>query len=168
LATYNGPVLSDAQQKRAWEGMLSAEIRANYFAEYSGRLNTRQRRATWGSLVLSSGAAASVLANLPESLVWIRVALTLATAGLSAYTLVMQHQKFATDALDLHARWNRLAKDFEALWDNVYTDNAQERLRDLEERASEISKAGAVFRYDKRRMLAWENHVVQHRLPHAA
>ncbi|MGH9661894.1 MAG: hypothetical protein ACRD96_25320, partial [Bryobacteraceae bacterium] len=52
-------MLSDAQIKRLWENMLSAEIRANYFAELAERFSRRQRYATWGVLFLSSGAFAS-------------------------------------------------------------------------------------------------------------
>ncbi len=80
----------------------------------------------------------------------------------------MQNQKFALDASDLHARWNRLAKDLENLWDNVDASDAPERLAALEDRKTELSKAGSAFRYDERRMLKWETHVIAHRLPHAA
>ena len=54
-------MLSEAQQRRVWEGMLSAEIRANYFAELSGKYHRRQRVVTWVILFLSSGAAATFL-----------------------------------------------------------------------------------------------------------
>src|SRR5436190_24402932 len=103
--------LSEAQQARVWEGMLGAEIRSLYFADLSARYHRHQRLSTWGSLALSSGAAVSVLATLPEYLSWLRPALTLGTAGLSAWTIAMQNQKFAIDAAELHSRWNRLSKD---------------------------------------------------------
>jgi hypothetical protein len=161
-------MLSEAQQKWVWEGMLGSEIRANYFADLSGRLYVRQRFATWVTLVLSLGAVVSVVAALPSSYSWIRIALTVATAGITTYSVVMQNQKFAVDASDLHARWNRLAKEFESLWENVYANDALARLSLMEERKTELSKAGAAFNYDERRMLKWETHVIAHRLPHAA
>ena len=161
-------MLSEAQQKRVWEGMLGAEIRANYFADLSARLQGRQRAAIWIALVLSSGAVVSVVASLPSEYGWIRIALTVAAAGVNAYSVVKQNQKFAVDASDLHARWNRLAKDYESVWENVYASDAPVRLSTLEERNIELSKAGSGFKYDKRRMLKWETHVVAHRLPHAA
>lgn len=117
-------MLSESQIKRVWEAMLGAEIRANYFAELAGKYQKRQRWATWGSLILSSGAAATVIANLPENWVWVRYVLVLGTAGLSAYSVAMNNQKFAVDSADLHARWNKLAKDYESIWENVYTDDA--------------------------------------------
>jgi outer membrane murein-binding lipoprotein Lpp len=160
-------MLSEAQQKRVWEGMLSSEIRSNYFADFSGRYYARQRWATWGALVASSGAVVAVLADLPDSLAWLRIALPLATAALSGYSVVAQNQKYAVDAADLHSRWNRLAKDYEKLWENVYANDAQETLSSLDDRAVELSKAGAGFKYDERSMLRWQEQVERHRLAHA-
>ena len=39
-------MLSEAQIKRVWEGMLGAEIRASYFAELVERANKEQRLLT--------------------------------------------------------------------------------------------------------------------------
>jgi len=162
-------MLSESQQRRVWEGMLGGEIRACYFADLSGRLNSRQRWAIWAVLIFSSGATAAVLASLPPDWLWLRFVLPLLAAAVSLYSVVMQNQKFAVDASDLHARWNRLAKDYEAIWENIYADDAIDRLKELDERATELSKVGAAsFRYNKRAMLKWENHVVEHRLAHAA
>jgi hypothetical protein len=148
--------------------MLGAEIRADYFADLSGRLQTRQRRAIWAALVFSSGAVASVIASLPPAYSWIRIVLTVATAVVSAYSVAMQNQKFAVDAAELHERWNRLAKEYERIWENVYAQDALERLDALDNQAADISKAGAPFGYDERNMLKWERHVITHRLPNAA
>jgi len=160
-------MLSESQQKRVWEGMLSAEIRANYFAELSGAYLRKQRTSTWITLLFSSGAVVSMVANLGEELKWIRLLLTLVAAGVSAYSLVIQNQKFAIDTSDLHARWNRLAKDFETIWENVYASDAAERLTAVDERTTDLSKAGASFPYSKRKMLHWQEHVERHRLARA-
>jgi len=125
-----------------------------------------ERSAT--SAVRSSGAVVSVVAALPSGYSWIRIALTVATAGISTYSVVMQNQKFAVDASDLHARWNRLAKDFESLWENVYENDGLARLSLLEERKTDLFSAGTAFNYDERRMLKWETHVIAHRLRNAA
>jgi outer membrane murein-binding lipoprotein Lpp len=161
-------MLSEAQQKRVWEGMLGAEIRANYFADLSGRLQGRQRAAVWAGLVLSLSAVVSVAASLPAPYSWIRLVLTVATAGIIAYSVVLQNQKFAVDASDLHARWNRLSNDYERLWVDVYANDGEARLSMLEDHKAELSKAGSGFKYDQGRILKWETHVVAHRLPHAA
>jgi hypothetical protein len=161
-------MLSEVQRQRVWEGMLGAEIRANYFADLSGRLHTRQRAAIWATLVLSSGAAASVIASLPADYSWVRVVLTVGTAAISAYSVVMQNQKFAVDAAELHLRWNRLMREYEQIWEDVYAEDAAARLNSLDERAAEISKTGVAFGYNKRTMLKWERHVIAHRLAHAS
>lgn len=96
-------MLSEPQLKRVWEGMLESEVRANYFADLSHRYYARQWNATWATLFCSSGAAVSVLANVPENLTWLRAVLALAAAGLSGYSVVMQNQKMAVDSADLHA-----------------------------------------------------------------
>ena len=49
-------MLSELQQKRVWDGWLSAENRANYFADLSRGYHRKQRLVTWAMLVLSSGA----------------------------------------------------------------------------------------------------------------
>jgi hypothetical protein len=56
-------MLSELQQKRVWEGQLAAEIRASYFADLANSYQRVQRRVTWTTLVLSSGAAATLLAD---------------------------------------------------------------------------------------------------------
>ena len=161
-------MLSETQSRRVWERMLAAEIRANYFADLASRLHHYQRTATWATLVLSSGAAVSVMAALPAEFAWVRVILTLAVAAVSIYSVVRQNQKFAVDAADLHQRWDRLAREYESVWENIYTEDALARLNAIEERESEVSKSSSAFRYDEKRMLKWENHVVSHRLAHAS
>ena len=161
-------MLTDVQQKRVWEGMLSAEIRANYFADLSNGYHRRQRIATWLTLFFSSGAFASfVFKELPPGLEWVRPLLALLTAALSAYSLVAQNQKLAVDSVDLHARWNKLAREYENLWDEMYASDALERLQKLEEGGVELSKSGASFGYDKKAMLKWQLHVERHRTAHA-
>jgi len=109
-------MLTLLQQKRVWENMLGAEIRENYFADLSGRYANKQRLATWFTLLVSSGAAVSMLTNLPDRLVWIRETLAIVAAAISLHSVVMQNQKFAVDSSDLHARWGRLAHDYQGLW----------------------------------------------------
>ena len=118
-------MLSQAQIKRVWDGMLGSEIRANYFADLTDRYNRHQRWATWGTLFLSSGALATLLIqSLPPDLAWIRYTLATATAALSLYSVVRQNNKLAVDAAELHSRWNRLAAAYEKLWEDVTVENA--------------------------------------------
>jgi hypothetical protein len=160
--TLSPAMLSDLQQKRVWEGWLSAEIRANYFADLSGRYHRRQRLTTWAILVCSSGAAGALVAGLPSHYAWAAPALSLLTAGLSGYALAVQHQKSAVDAADLHFRWNSLANAYARLWDDVYSAEAPATLTTLESTGAELSKAGTAFPVLVRRLLKWQEHVERH------
>ncbi|MBI4479560.1 MAG: hypothetical protein HY651_06015 [Acidobacteria bacterium] len=153
-------MLTQMQQKNVWEGWLSAEMRAYYFAEMANRYQTLQRVLTWLTLIFSSSAAVAVLSDgAPEGFEWIRGALVLLTAAVSLLALVQQNQKRATDCSDLHFRWNRLASEFESLWDNVYAEDAATKLALLEEKAAELSRSSTAFPYKKRVMLKWQIHV---------
>jgi len=161
-------MLSEAQQRRVWEGMLSAEIRANYFAELSGKYHRKQRVVTWAILFLSSGAAATFLyIGLPAEVAsWLPPVLALLTAALALRILVAQYPKLAFDSADLHSRWSRLASKYEALWENVYADDAGERLQKLTEEGIELSRLGNPFPYHEKAMLKWQDHVERHHAAH--
>lgn len=157
-------MLSDAQIERVWQGMLGSEIRANYFAELTERYNRRQRFATWGTLFMSSGALATILIALPSEWVWVRAGFAAVATALSLYSVVRQNNKLAVDSADLHARWNKLASEYEKLWEDVTADNGIEVLDTLTDQGRELSKSGTAFPNDERAMLKWENHVLAHRL----
>ena len=117
---------------------------------------------TWVTLALSSGAAASLVAAVPQDWQWIRLVLTFATATVSLYSLVQQNQKRVTDCADLHVRWSRVANDYQALWDATYEDAAQEQFLALRERAVELSKSGLGIPFGPNLMLKWQTHVMMH------
>lgn len=160
-------MLTAAQQRQVWEGWLSAEIRANYFAELSTRYRQRQKVVTWLTLFASSGAVLALVTRggLPW---WAPAGLALLTVGLSLYTLVQQNERQAWDAADLHVRWLRLATDAEALWSDMYAATAPARLAGLTERSLELSKAGTAFPVHARRLERWQAHVERHHAAHAA
>jgi hypothetical protein len=158
-------MLSELQRKRVWEGWLSAEIRANYFADLSARYHRHQRYGTWCVLFSSSGVLATFVTKLPQEFTWAAPALALMTAGLSLYSLVAQNQKSAIDSADLHFRWNKLASEYEHLWDNMYAEDAGPQLTKLDERGMELSKVATAFPFSEKRILKWQDHVEKH---HAA
>jgi hypothetical protein len=165
-------MLSDLQQKRVWEGLLSAEIRAYYFADLASEHHRRQRVVTWAILFLSSGAffalVTMLVAGLPPALAWVPAGLVLLTTAMSLYAIVGQNQQRANDSADLHVRWSRLAREYEALWDNMYAEDAPARLDALADDEDALSKPGmALGRPDNRRLLKWQDYVEQ-RLPQRA
>ncbi len=153
-------MLNEAQQQRLWEELIAAETRANYFGDLCGHYRTVHRACNWITLVLSSGAALTFVSKTELSS--LAPFLAVAVAGVSAYTLVLQNQERAMNCADLHLRWNKLAHEYQALWENIHTEDAAERLRQLTEKSEEISKAGTSFPYRKRRMLKWQRHVEAH------
>jgi len=153
-------VLSESQQKDVWEGWLGGEIRSTYFADMAQRYQTRQTFLTWTTLLLSSGAAASLLSDwLPVELHWVRAVLAVLTAGVSFAMLLQQNQKRITECADLHFRWHRLASEYKGLWQDMYADTATARLRELEEREAELSKSSMSIPNRKRIMLKWQDYV---------
>lgn len=168
---YNLRMLNDHQQRDVWERWLSSEMRANYFGDLAERLSSLQARLTWMTLLFSSGALAAILgdAHIPASLWFVKSALALLATGVSFASLVMQNTKRSIDCSDLQFRWNRLAAEYESLWNNVYADSASETLSSLTEKSAELSRSSgrAGVKYQRRLMEKWEDHVLRNRAPQA-
>ncbi len=160
-------MLSELERKRVWEGWLSSEIRANYFAELFSQCHRRQRFLTWAMLFSSSGAVVAFIAKLPEEWAYAAPGLALLTAALSAYVLVTQNQKNVIDGADLHYQWNKLAREYERLWANMYDEKAPTKLVELEDRGMELSKVGTVFPVNTQALLKWQDFVEKHHGIHA-
>jgi hypothetical protein len=156
-------MLSDLQRKDVWEGWIGGEIRANYFAAMGGRFQTEQKILTLMILLFSSGAAATFIAGwLPE---WVKPALMVLTAAISLFLLLQQNQRRITECADLHFRWSRLSNEYKALWDDMYSPEALDRLRALQEKEAELSKSSMAIPDDEEAMLKWQDYVVsQHGL----
>jgi hypothetical protein len=153
-------VLSEYEQKTVWDGMLGAEIRAQYFAELSVRYQARQRWLVLGTLVLTSGAFLSLVTTaVPAPLGWVKPLLVLLAAILSACSLAATNERNSIESADLHFRWNMLALDFQHLWADIYEDQARARLREVQERDAILSKSSTAFPDDETLMLKCQDHV---------
>ena len=155
-------MLNEYEIKQVWEGMLSAEIRANYFADLSRRYHWRQRAITWAILFTSSGACVALIKEISQIWPWVAPVLALATVGLSFYGVVSQNQRSATDTADLHFRWNKLASDYKRLWSDTSAATAHVTLKELVEKAGDISKTATSFPAKQRLLTKWQNHVEAH------
>jgi hypothetical protein len=151
-------MLSEAQQKRVWEGMLSAEIRAKYFADFSGRYQTRQKNATLATLFFSSGAVVTLLGNLPSQLNWLRLTLAACAALTSIYSALSGNNKKAFDAATLHERWGQIFRGYRAIWEDVEAEDAHSRLSDLDENSAKASQLALTLENDQKVMNKWQNH----------
>ena len=159
-------MLSELEQKRVWDGLIGAETRAHYFADLCGSYQRSQKYLTWAILLLSSGAFATLVGKwATQSIPWLPAVLAFTTAGLSLFSLVSKNERSAIDCSDLHLKQNTLARAFEDLWDDMHSDEATSKLRQLEARAAEYSRTATSFPNKVDLMLKWENHVLQHRYP---
>jgi hypothetical protein len=162
MATLEHPVLSDFDQSRLWESLIGAETRAQYCAGLVQRLRTRQRWLTIGSLILSSGAAIALLTTVVPGYMWAKGALALASAILSAVSLVSSNEKNAIEAADLSYRWQSLALEYQNLWSNMYDEDAPLTLRRLFEEEAKVSKSSTALPNDVKWMTQAEDNVTMH------
>ena len=154
-------MLSEFQQKQLWEQWLGSEIRHDYFADLCGSFQRQHTRLTWATLMLSSGAAFSFLTKLPDSG---KTIMALAVAAVSLYSVVQQNLRKISECSDLSFRWNSLAIQCQELWNDIYREDASQKLKVLLEKAAEISKSAEALPNDEKRMLKWEE-FLKHRVP---
>src|SRR5437867_3544710 len=115
-------MLTPDEQRRTWEGLYLAEMRANYYADLAGRCRQLQRLVTWASLLLSSGAVLGVV--ITHAPTWVAPVLSLISAGLTLFGHLMQYEKSCAQCAEMADRQNRLAMDYERLWGSMYDDDA--------------------------------------------
>jgi hypothetical protein len=146
-------MLSELEQREVWDAWLSAEIRADYFADLALAFDRRQAMTTWVALLASSGAIVTSVTQLFPEAKWAPAVLA---AAASFYSLTAQNHKKATDCRDLHLRWNNLAAGYRALWDDVYAEDAAQQLAGLRARRADASRASSSLPYQPKRMLRWQ------------
>lgn len=156
-------MLSDFQQDELWRNWISAEIRSDYFADMGTRYARLHSWLIWLTLFFSAGTFTVVIGNLPADFGWLKPTLALITTALSLLSVVMQNPKKSADCADLHLKWNRLAAEYQALWNNVYSEDAQSKFAGLVEREAELSKTGMAIPSKPKVMEKWERHVLEHR-----
>jgi hypothetical protein len=156
-------MLSEFQQDELWRDWISAEIRADYFADMGTRYARLHNWLTWLTLFFSCGTVFAVIGNLPTGYGWLKPGLALITTALSLFSVVMQNPKKSSECADLHFKWNRLATGYQSVWNNVYSDDAEPRFADLVEKEAELSKASLAIPNKPKLVEKWERHVLSHR-----
>lgn len=155
-------MLTELQQKQVWEGWLSSETRANYFADMGARHLAEQNRLTWATLIFSAGVTVTILSGVPSNWEWLKPTFGVIAAATSFLSLVRQNQKRYADSAELHYKWNLLAQQYEDLWADMYRSNATDILASLRQKSAELSKSAVALHYNEKVMLKWEDHVVRH------
>ena len=156
-------MLSEFQQDELWRNWISAEIRADYFADMRTRYARLYSWLIWLTLFFSGGTVFAVISNLPAEYGWLKLALALITTVLSLLSVVMQNPKKTAECADLHFKWNRLATEYQSLWNNVYSDDAESKFASFVEKEAELSKASLAIPNRSKIVEKWERHVLSHR-----
>ena len=150
-------MLNEDQIQQIWEGMISAETRALYFADLGRMTTIRKQWITGISFFLATGAAAELIAKGPA---WVAIISASLVAVMSAYSMAVNLDKNIPTLIQLHAGWARIADDYQNLWNHVYVDDAESRMlaiQEQEKRYSEMAVSG--IQYEPKRLEKWEHHI---------
>ena len=83
--------------------------------------------------------------------------------ALSTLRVSLQFYKRHLDCMDLSLKWQKLARDYTHLREDVYREGAIETLDLIDSQADELSKTGmATGKPDSKRLAHWWNYVFQH------
>ncbi len=156
-------MLTEEQITGVWERQISAEVRALYFADIATRYTTQKQWISGASFFLASGAAATLLSKSPA---WVPILLACLTALLSAYSVARGLDGATRTMSKFQFSWSELASGYEALWNNIYADEAGTRLELLVSRERDLSsQASTEAPNDQKRMAHWQTQVFrQHHL----
>jgi len=147
--------LTENQTNRVWQLMIEAEVRSYYFGDLASSFTKRKQLVTGLSFFLSSGAAATLAAKL----FWAPLAMAIAAAVLSAWSIAVELDKRAAAMAQLHYQWNVLSADYERLWHRWFEEDAEEKLNEFLRREQELSKAGTEAPYKEALIEKWQHRV---------
>lgn len=156
---YEGVALTQTQQERVWENMLAAETRSLYFGDLASRYSLQKQWITGVSFFLSSAAAATVVAKAPAV---IPATTAMISALANAYSIAVGLDKRIQTMAKLHSSWNRIAAEYQNIWDHMDADDAEGRFLkviDLEREPSEIATTSAPN--DQKLLGKWQDVVLQ-------
>jgi hypothetical protein len=150
-------MLNEFQINRVWENMLASEARALYFADLASQYTRRKQWITGISFFLSSGAAATLIGQLPR---WVPLALSIPVALASAYSMAVGLDRKIGTMAKLHSSWNQIAGEYDRLWNHAHDDDAEEQLEATIRREKEPSELAATEAPNDQQLLGkWQDHV---------
>jgi hypothetical protein len=151
-------MLTNDQITCLWENRLAAETRALYFGDLASLYTRRKQWLTGIAFVLSSGAAATIVAQLP---LWVPTVLALITALITAYMLAVNLDGQIATLGKLHTEWTVLATQYAHLWNHAYEPDAEDEFERLVERELDPSALGLSAPFDESRLLHWQTRVLE-------
>ncbi|MGN6592279.1 MAG: hypothetical protein ACTHJX_05200 [Terriglobales bacterium] len=133
-------MLNEAQLDELWRDMLAAETRSYYFADLAQRVTRRKQWITGSILLLSSGAAVSLMSEMSR---WVASSMSLVVAGLTVYTVSTGLDGQTLKLQDLHSAWSRIHDDYRRLWSHTFEESAEAELEAIRERERDASARAA-------------------------
>jgi hypothetical protein len=149
---------ADNLRRCTWEEMLTADMRANYFAELVGHYLKLDKWLRVATLLAASGTVGTALSQLDPS---IKLAVPILATAVSFWLLISQYGSLARDASDLHSGWNAVKRDYERVWNNLDAGDAEEQYHQIYDRGEVLSKSGTKFPYKKARLNYWLDHAAK-------
>jgi hypothetical protein len=150
-------VLNEFQITRVWESMLAAEARSLYFGDLAVRYTHHKQWITGLSFFLSSGAAATIIAQAPQ---WIPLLLALAVAGATAYSMAVSLDRRTATMAKLHSAWSQIATEYDRLWNHASDEDAESQLEKIMEREKEPSELATTDAPNDQKLLEkWQDRV---------
>jgi hypothetical protein len=150
-------MLSEAQLDEIWGDMLAAETRSYYFADLAERVTRRKQWITGSILLLSSGAAVSLMSEMSR---WVASLMSLVIAGLTIYTVSTGLDEQALKLQGLHSDWSRIHDDYRHLWSHTYEETAEHELEAIRERERDASARAATVTTDMKLVGKWQDQVI--------
>jgi len=92
--------------------MIEAEVRSLYFGDLAAHYSKRKQIITGLSFLLSSGAAATVVARTSW---WFPLITSAVSAALSGYAIAVGPDRKAATMAKLRYSWNELNADYDCL-----------------------------------------------------
>jgi hypothetical protein len=150
-------MLNEYQTARVWEHMIAAETRALYFGDLTSRYTRRKQFITGLSFFLSSGAAATIIAETHPA---VPAVLAILTAGATAYAIATNLDGRIRTMATLHSSWNQIAALYDRLWNHTADADAEEQLSVIMEREREPSELATTSApNDEVLMAKWQDRV---------
>jgi hypothetical protein len=149
-------MLATGEVNRVWERMVEAEVRSFYFAELASQFTKHKQIITGMSFFLTSGAAASLIAQAPTL---IPILLSVSVALASAYSMAVGLDRRIKTLTQLHCEWNQLSAQYEHLWNHWGDDDATRILDELIKRGRDASEIATEMPYDEKLLGKWESRV---------
>ena len=151
-------MLNDFQRKQVWEGMLSAETRALYFADLARQYTTRKQWISGLSFFLSSAVAVSLFTRVPQV-----NALTIGAfivGVLNAYSIAVGLDRKIGTMVKLHSTWQAIATEYNHLWNHLEDADAENRLDAIVEQERGPSELASTEAPNKEKLMAkWQARV---------